>query len=117
MLIGFLSSTPSVASIGVCLGRGTVVSMFLVLFILPQILLLGDTVIEKTAFTLKARFPLESHSATMRLDGRVRGYISGVVDAQISGMLRGSLNAVVSAGTVEETGRGPLPAEAKGGGA
>ncbi|MBR1660370.1 MAG: MMPL family transporter [Oscillospiraceae bacterium] len=102
ILIGFLSSTPSVASIGVCLGRGTVISIFLVLCILPQILLLGDTIIEKTSFTIKSHLPIESHNGTLFLDGHVRGYISGVVDAQISGVLRGSMNAAVSAGKVKE---------------
>ena len=48
ILIGFLSSNPAISSIGVCLGRGTVISIFLVMGVLPQILLLGDIIIEKT---------------------------------------------------------------------
>ena len=42
MSIGFLSSENTVASIGICLGRGTLISMVLVMCVLPQILLLGD---------------------------------------------------------------------------
>ena len=53
VLIGFLSSSPAISSIGICLGRGTLISIFLVMGILPQILLLGDVIIEKTGFTLK----------------------------------------------------------------
>ena len=40
ILIGFLSTNPAISSIGVCLGRGTLLSIFLVMGILPQILLL-----------------------------------------------------------------------------
>ena len=100
VLIGVLSTTPSIASIGVCLGRGTLISIFLVMGILPQILLLGDVIIEKTAFTIKSRLPLQSHSGTMRLDGHVRGYISGMVDAELSGILHGTINAAVETGGV-----------------
>lgn len=38
-LIGEIASDPTVASIGVALGRGTLISIILVLFVLPQILL------------------------------------------------------------------------------
>ncbi len=99
--IGLLSTTASIASIGVCLGRGTLISIFLVMGILPQILLLGDTIIEKTAFTLKARHPIQTHAGALRVDGHVRGYISGMVDADFSGALHGSINAAVAAGTVQ----------------
>lgn len=101
ILIGFLSSTPSIASIGVCLGRGTLISIFLVMGILPQILLLGDIIIDKTAVTLKARLPLQTHTGTMRLDGHVRGYISGMVDGDFSGTLHGTISASLEAGTIQ----------------
>lgn len=52
IIIGLLSSEASISSIGICLGRGTIISMFLVLCILPQLLLLGDKIIEKTKFKL-----------------------------------------------------------------
>jgi hypothetical protein len=100
-LIGFLSSSPSIASIGICLGRGTLISMVLVMGILPQILLLGDVIIEKTAFTLKRRLPLQSHAGTMRVDGHIRGYVSGVVDADFNGVLHGTINASVESGAVQ----------------
>ncbi len=98
ILIGFLSSSPAIASIGICLGRGTVISIFLVMGVLPQILMLGDLIIEKTAFTLKSHFPVQTRTGTMRLEGHVRGYVSGMVDAEFRGTLRGSLQAAVSSG-------------------
>lgn len=48
--IGILSSDGAISGIGVCLGRGTLLSIFLVMCILPQLLLLGDFIIEKTSF-------------------------------------------------------------------
>lgn len=53
VLIGQLSSDGAISSIGVCLGRGTIISIILVMGVLPQILLLGDTIIERTSFTIK----------------------------------------------------------------
>lgn len=100
--IGILSTTPSIASIGVCLGRGTLISIFLVMGILPQILLLGDFIIEKTAFTLKRPSPVQLRSGKMVLNGHVKGYVSGTIDADFSGSLNGTLNAAVEASTIEE---------------
>ena len=114
--IGVLSTTASIASIGVCLGRGTLISIFLVMGILPQILLLGDIIIEKTAFTLKARLPIQTHTGTMRVNGHVRGYISGVVDADFSGTLHGTINAALAAGALESE-EGPPSALTAGKGA
>ena len=114
VLIGFLSSNPAIASIGVCLGRGTIISIFLVMGILPQILLLGDIIIEKTAFTLKKRLPIQTHSGSMRLSGHVRGYVSGMVDADFSGTVYGTINAAVEAGTVQQDAPPELPADLSG---
>ncbi len=101
ILIGFLSSNPAISSIGVCLGRGTLISIFLVMGILPQILMLGDIVIEKTAFTLKARLPIQSQTGNLLVNGHVRGYVSGMVDAEFSGVLHGTINAAVAAGAIQ----------------
>lgn len=51
--IGLLSSEPAISSIGVCLSRGTLLSIALVMGILPQLLVLGDFIIEKTSFSIK----------------------------------------------------------------
>ncbi len=110
ILIGFLSSNPAISSIGVCLGRGTVISIFLVMGVLPQILLLGDIIIEKTAFTLKSRLPVQTHTGSMRVDGHVRGYISGMVDADFKGTVYGTINAAVEADSIRSQGMPELPA-------
>lgn len=51
--IGLFSSNAVIASVGSSLGRGTVISIILVMGILPQLLVLGDYIIEKTSFNLK----------------------------------------------------------------
>jgi hypothetical protein len=91
----------------VCLGRGTIISIFLVMGILPQILLLGDIIIDKTAVTLKARLPVQSHTGNLYVDGHVRGYVSGMVDARFSGVLHGTINAAVEAGAVQPADTAP----------
>lgn len=101
--IGLLSSNPAIASIGVCLGRGTLISIFLVMGILPQILMLGDIIIEKTAFTLKARLPIQSQTGNLLVNGHIRGYVSGMIDAEFSGVLHGTINASVAAGAVRSS--------------
>lgn len=93
MLIGVLSSDPAISSIGICLGRGTFISIFLVMFVLPPTLLLGDLIIEKTSFTLKRRETVQHRSDYMRVNGHIRGYVSGIVDAQISGVIQGEISA------------------------
>lgn len=105
ILIGRLSSDAAISSIGSCLGRGTIISIVLVMGILPQILLLGDVIIEKTAFTFKKPSVLQTRSGNMRVDGHVRGYISGMVDADFSGTVYGSLNARIEAGNINNVDR------------
>lgn len=90
-LISFLTSEPAIAAIGECLGRGTLISMLLVLGVLPQILVLGDTIIEKTSFQLKRPVSARQVSGNLQVSGHVRGYINGVVDADIYGTVRGTL--------------------------
>ncbi|MFR5601278.1 MAG: MMPL family transporter [Lachnospiraceae bacterium] len=83
VLIGQLSSDPAISSIGDCLGRGTILSIALVMVVLPSLLLLGDSIVERTAFVMKRPVVIQSHTGTIRMNGHVKGYISGMVDAQI----------------------------------
>lgn len=50
--ISLFSSNPIIASVGSSLGRGTVISIILVMGTLPQLLVLCDYIIEKTSFNL-----------------------------------------------------------------
>lgn len=93
LLIGFMSFDVAISAVGECLGRGTLISIGLVMCVLPQILLLGDTIIEKTSFTLKKIDRIQHVSGFMRVNGHVRGYVSGIVDADISGIVHGEVSA------------------------
>lgn len=58
LLIGFISTEGIIAVIGLTLGRGTIISLALVLFVLPQTLVWGDGFIRKTTFKRrKKRLP------------------------------------------------------------
>lgn len=52
MLIGYISTDAIISSLGICLGRGTLISIILVMLVLPQILLLCDKFIDKTYFEI-----------------------------------------------------------------
>ena len=108
LLIGNMSAQPVVSIMGSCLGRGTIISIILVLFVLPAFLVLGDSIINRTSFKLKGiESKAKTASGTVLVQGHVRGYISGVVDADIHGIIHGQLNASVSTdGQIEEGGDG-----------
>lgn len=95
LLIGFMSSDPTVASIGICLGRGTILSIFLVMFVLPEILLLGDKVIERTMFAIKPPELSQELEGSVRVNGHIRGYVSGTIDAKVQGVIHGEVHAIV----------------------
>ena len=100
-LIGKMSSDPTIASIGTALGRGTLTSALLVMSVLPQILLLGDAIIEKTAISLKRDHMKQIRNDMIKMDGHIRGYVSGFMDADVKGFVKGDLNARVETKTGE----------------
>ena len=100
-LIGRITTEPAIVGIGVCLCRGTLISMFLVMFILPQILFLGDQVVERTRFNLKVPEVGRTVHGTVYVNGRVRGRISGVVDAHIQGVIYGDVSGMLETGNYQ----------------
>lgn len=54
-VIGHLTNNAVIASLGKVLGRGTLISIILVMTVLPQLLLMGDKLIDKTELTRAAR--------------------------------------------------------------
>lgn len=94
-LIGFISTDPAISSIGLALGRGTLTSIFLVMTVLPQLLLLGDALIERTAITLNIDRRQRFSGGIMHVDGHIRGHVSGFVDGEIRGLIRGDINAMI----------------------
>ena len=89
ILIGNMTSEAVIAGIGDSLGRGTIISMFLVMFVLPQILLVGTGFIDKTSFSV----PGVSVGERRALSGKV--FVNGMVHGQINGTVRGQICAMV----------------------
>jgi len=105
LLIGNMSAQPVISIMGNCIGRGTIISIILVLVVLPSILVLGDSIINKTAFTISRRKkPNIQSSGTVKVRGHVQGYVCGMVDGQFDGVLDGDIHASISTDASIETG-------------
>lgn len=103
LLIGNMSAQPVIAILGVCIGRGTIISMLLVLTVLPAILVLGDSIINRTSFKFKKiQTPAVSSSGAVYVSGRVKGRITGEVDGRFTGVIRGNIDASISTETEVE---------------
>ena len=102
VLIGQMSSDGAICGIGQCLGRGTIISILLVMFVLPQILLLGEKVIDRTSFKVSVPVKMEKTSGLVRVDGYVQGQINGIVSCEIHGVIKGDVNALVKIGKIEQ---------------
>lgn len=102
ILIGRMSSDGAICGIGQCLGRGTIISIIIVMFILPQILLLGEKVIDKTSFKVSVPLKMEKATGLVRIDGYVQGQINGVITGEVHGVVRGDVNALIKIGKIEE---------------
>lgn len=113
VLIGKLTSDGAIYGIGQCLGRGTIISIFITMFVLPQILLVGDTIIEKTAFVMNMPVRPKSATGLMRVEGMVRGNVEGVFTGYMRGIVRGNLNAFVEYGELTELNEAELIDENK----
>ncbi len=94
-LIGNISTDATVSAMGTTLGRGTLTSIVLVLCVLPQVLLLGDWIIEKTAFTMNLAREQKDVAGRVRITGHVRGYVQGEIDADVQGVFHGQMKVAV----------------------
>lgn len=101
VFIGQMTSDPCIAGIGQCLGRGTTISVFLVMFVLPQILLVGDRIIAATAFDVSMPVRTREEKGTVMVNGAIRGTVNGTVIGTMNAVVRGEVKAVVVSGTME----------------
>ena len=62
---------------------------------LPQILLLGDFIIEKTALTMNISLPARELNGRVLMSGHVKGYVQGEIDADITGIFKGKMSVTV----------------------
>lgn len=100
ILIGQMTSEAAIVGIGQCLGRGTLISIFIVMFILPEILLLGEKIIDKTSFTVSMPVMTQRSTGLVSINGKVRGQINGIVIGEIHGIVRGEVNAIMEMGNM-----------------
>ncbi len=102
ILIGQMTSNAAIAGIGDSLGRGTILTIIIVMFILPQILLLGEKVIDKTSFDMPTAVSQRQASGRIRIDGMVRGEIHGQIHGVVHAYVDGDVNISLLSGTEEE---------------
>ena len=111
-LIGRLTSDPAIVGIGQSIGRGTLLSMFLVLFVLPQILLLGGDLADRTSFSVPVGGQRVEGRGRVYVDGLVRGEVYGSFSGRMRGSITGNVNLhLVSGSTEEDTDFEPLGKE------
>ncbi len=101
ILIGKMTSDAVIYGIGKCLGRGTIISIIVTMFVLPQILLVGDKVIELTAFVMNMPLQTKQIAGAMRIDGVVRGRIDGTVNGVVHAVVKGNVSAYIENGDVK----------------
>ena len=101
-LIGQMTSDACIVGIGQCLGRGTVISIFLVLFVLPQILLVGSKIVDKTSFAVPKLVARSSGNGRMRVNGIVQGEIHGSVAGTMNAIVDGDVQLTVISGNVAQ---------------
>lgn len=113
ILIGTMTSDPAISGMGECLGRGTIISLILVMFVLPQILLIGDRIIENTSFTVNPPIRTQSAKGMVYVNGRIRGQVSGTIMGNLRGIVRGDVNAVIESGEMKLLSEDPESQEEK----
>ena len=94
ILIGFFSTDGATSVLGTYLGQGTIISVFLVIFVLPQLLYLGDGIIERTSFKLKKMEPFIREKGKVQVQGRLHGYVNGEIDAIVDGTITGDIKPI-----------------------
>lgn len=103
-LIGKMTSDAAIVGIGESLGRGTIISIILVMFVLPQILLIGGEIVDKTSFSMHHAVKKAAVSGRVRVDGMVRGEINGTVSGTMHAIVDGDVNLNLISGTAAEEG-------------
>ncbi len=104
ILISFLTTECTINGIGDALGRGTIISIILVMFVLPQILILGGKILEKTSFSMPAVSRDMRTNGLVAVDGLIAGEIRGTVNGLFRGTIDGEVNVRLLSGKSEEKG-------------
>lgn len=101
-LIGQMTSEAAIVGIGQRLGRGTTISMLFVLFVLPQILLLGGGLADKTSISMPTAARTHQSRERVFVVGLVTGEISGTVSGLVRASVDGNVNLRVISGRIAD---------------
>lgn len=104
ILIGQMTSAAAIVGIGQSIGRGTLISMFLVMFVLPQILLLGGGIADKTSFAMPKVMKQKEKSGRVFVGGFVSGEVSGTVSGVMRASVDGDVRLKLISGSIDEEG-------------
>ncbi|MBQ9550649.1 MAG: MMPL family transporter [Lachnospiraceae bacterium] len=108
-LVGNLTSNAVIANLGTALGRGTLLSIAMVMIILPQLLYIFDPIFDKSSFKVRtpelggslAGTALQRTAGTMVINGTVNGYFSGYLIGEFKGTMNGDINLTLRRGVAD----------------
>ncbi len=109
ILISFMTTECTINGIGDALGRGTIISIVLVMFVLPQILILGGKILEKTSFSMPTVNRERRGSGMVAVDGLVTGEIHGSVNGLFRGTIEGDVDLRLLSGKADFAEAAPEP--------
>lgn len=101
-LIGAMTSEAAIVGIGQSLGRGTIISLILVMFVLPQLLLVGTRIIDATSFSVPKVIHRSTATGRVRVEGLVRGEIRGSVYGTIDAIVDGDVDVRLLSGNITQ---------------
>lgn len=108
-LIGQMTSEAAIVGIGQSLGCGTIISMLFVLFVLPQILLLGGGLADKTSISMPTAARTHQSRERVFVVGLVTGEISGTVSGLVRASVDGNVNLRVISGRITDGAAASIP--------
>ena len=109
-IVGNFTSNAVIANLGEALGRGTLLSIAMVMTILPQLLYIFDPILDKSSFKVKtpeisgglAGSALKKTAGTMVVNGMVNGYFSGYLIGEFKGTMNGDMDMTLRRGNAED---------------
>ena len=114
LLISIITTDCTINGIGEAIGRGTMISIVLVMFVLPQILILGGKILEKTSFAMPSVSREHQARGLVAVDGLIHGEIHGTVYGIFKGTISGDVNVQLVSGKIDEPNRLPDHTEKEG---
>lgn len=101
LLLGRITSDAAIVGIGT-IGQGTIISMLMVMFVLPQVLLIGSKLVDMTSFKMPTKNSNAKESGKVIVDGLVNGTINGTFKGIIKGTINGDVDLRIINGKAEK---------------